>query len=39
LIAWLVLNLEFVAQLALGVAMVIGGAVGLYRVMRETLEM
>jgi hypothetical protein len=38
LIGWLLLNLEFVGQIILGVAMVIGGAVGLHRVMQETLE-
>jgi len=39
LIGWLILNLEFVGQLGLGVAMVVGGAMGLFRVMRETLHM
>lgn len=39
LLAWLTLNLEALFQAVLGVAMVVGGAVGLHRVMRETLEM
>jgi hypothetical protein len=39
LIAWLLLNLEFVGEGIAGVAMVIGGAVGLHRVMKESLEM
>ncbi len=38
-IGWLLLNMEFVAQLGVGAAMVVGGAMGLYRVMRDTLEM
>jgi hypothetical protein len=32
-------NLEAVGQAILGAAMIAGGAVGLHRVMRETLEM
>jgi hypothetical protein len=39
LLGWLMLNLEGVGQALLGAAMVVGGAVGLHRVMRETLEM
>lgn len=39
LIAWLLLNLEFVGEAIAGVAMVIGGVAGLHRVMRESLEM
>ena len=39
LIGWLLLNLEFLGEVIVGVAMVAGGAVGLHRVMRETLEM
>jgi len=39
MIAWLLLNLEFIGEAITGVAMVIGGVVGLHRVMRESLEM
>jgi hypothetical protein len=38
LIGWLLLNVSF-GEVIVGVAMVAGGAVGLHRVMRETLEM
>jgi hypothetical protein len=39
LLGWLMVNLEAVGQAILGAAMIAGGAVGLHRVMRETLEM
>jgi hypothetical protein len=39
LLGWLMLDLESVGRAVLGAAMIAGGAVGLHRVMRETLEM